>query len=201
MTDSTNERDSIVTGLRELADFLEANPALNHPGLGNFSAQISHLNPTFNERSAAVDADAAVMGVTATNPTGYGNYVAKRMFGRRVELRSVAIRPGVIKGLDLEPATPEPAPAEPTPAEMDRRTLDSAVVGDPVPDDLDPGVHTLNQCRVHSLATAAGSHRCDRSDTKHVTGGGGQHLAVGPLPSGEMVVTAVWPAGTGWASA
>lgn len=195
MTDSTNEHDSIITGLRELADFLEANPALNHPGLGNFSAQISHLNPTFNERSAAVDADAAVMGVTATNPTGDGNYVAKRMFGRRVELCSVAIRPGVIKGLD--DYTP---PAEPVPAEMDRRTPDGAVVGDPDPLNME-NANWSARCRCRSKASARSWHECDRHDAKHVVGGGGQHVDIGPDTQGRLVVTAVWPAGTGWMSA
>lgn len=89
------------------------------------------------------------------------------------------------------------------PAEMDRTHPDGVKVGDPVPDGIDPGCHPMNQCRVNSPSSAAGWHRCDRSDAKHVTGGG-QHVALGPANAngtGDLVVVAVWPAGTGWTSA
>jgi hypothetical protein len=79
-------RSALISGLRELADYLESNPSL--PA----SSPIVYAFPptaTWAEMRAEIDAAAAVLGVAAHLAVG-GHYVASRSFGP-VEYRAVAI--------------------------------------------------------------------------------------------------------------
>jgi hypothetical protein len=75
------DRATLVAGLRALADFIEANPALPVPSY--MSAGISIPAPGVNdeEKRAFVDTAAAALGATADYVVPSGHYVAARAFG------------------------------------------------------------------------------------------------------------------------
>jgi hypothetical protein len=79
---SADDRAAFVAGLRAVADFLEANPAVPVPQ--SYHRQDITFFPdgdTDDQRRAAVDLIACAMGVPAADPDGYGHYRAERMFG------------------------------------------------------------------------------------------------------------------------
>lgn len=82
----TDDRAALVAGLRGLADFLEANPAVPVPPSWSSNQCISVLPPsgpnlTDNERRAFVDRFAASLGIEASDPDASGHYRASRKFG------------------------------------------------------------------------------------------------------------------------
>jgi hypothetical protein len=83
---NSTERAELISGLRDLADYMESNPSL--PA----SSPIVYAFPptaTWAEMRAEINAAAAVLGVAA-RLAGGGHYVASRSFGP-VEYRAVAI--------------------------------------------------------------------------------------------------------------
>jgi hypothetical protein len=86
--DST-ERAALISGLRDLADYLESNPEVPAPAY-----PVVYTFPPagdWAQMRAEIDATAARLGVNA-HLTGGGHYVAPRLFGP-VEYRAVAIPP------------------------------------------------------------------------------------------------------------
>lgn len=84
--DST-ERAAIISGLRDLADYLESNPevpAPDYPTVHTFPEADGWV-----QKRAEIDATAARLGVNARF-SGGGHYVASCLFGP-VEYRAVAI--------------------------------------------------------------------------------------------------------------
>jgi hypothetical protein len=83
---NSTDRSALVSGLRDLADYLESNPSLpaNSPIIYAFPP-----TATWEEMRAEIDAAAAVLGVAA-HLEGGGHYVASQSFGP-VEYRAVAI--------------------------------------------------------------------------------------------------------------
>jgi hypothetical protein len=84
--DST-QRAAIISGLRDLADYLESNPEVPAPAY-----PVMHTYPPAGywlKMCAEIDATAARLGVNA-HLTGGGHYVAARFFGP-VEYQAVAI--------------------------------------------------------------------------------------------------------------
>jgi hypothetical protein len=82
------ERSRFITGLRDLAEFLESNPEVPAP----WSGATVHVFPpdSSNEkRRAEIDAIAARVG-TPPSEFAPGHYVASRYFGP-VEYRAIAI--------------------------------------------------------------------------------------------------------------
>lgn len=80
-------RAALISGLRELADYLESNPevpAPAHPVVHTFPAA-----GDWPQMRAEIDATAARLGVNA-HMAGGSHYVAARLFGP-VEYRAVAI--------------------------------------------------------------------------------------------------------------
>jgi hypothetical protein len=80
----------LISGLRELADFLESDPQMltpSYPTVYTFPPRGDWV-----EMRAEIDAIAARLGVTACEAHG-GHYVATRSFGP-VEYRAVAIPHG-----------------------------------------------------------------------------------------------------------
>lgn len=195
------DREALIAGLRDLTSYLEANPSLD---VYNVGVQITHLHTTFPERRAAVDADAAVMGVPVTD-TPNGNYKAERRFGPRVELCSVAIRSGVIKGLDGYTPPVEPVPAdEPLPiAEPVRAALDrlATVL-------MDGGV------AVHKARTALASDSPEQANaaSEWISGAVGTHIGgllnqspidrdrIDQIRADVDVITAALHTAAGWKS-
>jgi hypothetical protein len=76
-----DDRAAWIDGLVALACFLEAHPDLPVPE--SYSTQVITVfsDGTDAEQRAAVDAAAAVLGVTASDPHGHGHYKAARQFG------------------------------------------------------------------------------------------------------------------------
>lgn len=83
------QRQALISGLRELADFLESNPEV--PAPSDSTVFTFPPNVDWTGMRAEIDAIAASLGVTA-RLTGGGHYVASRSFGP-VEYRAVAIPP------------------------------------------------------------------------------------------------------------
>jgi hypothetical protein len=80
-------RAAIISGLRELADYLESNPEVPAPAY-----PVVHTFPPADDwlqMRAEIDATAVRLGVNA-HLTGGGHYVAARFFGP-VEYQAVAI--------------------------------------------------------------------------------------------------------------
>jgi len=91
VTDPTaaNHRAALIAGLRDLADFLEVNPAMPVPS--RFTPQTISVVPdgdTDDERRAVVDRVAAVLGTKTYDD--HGHYGTGRKFGP-VEYRAFAI--------------------------------------------------------------------------------------------------------------
>lgn len=79
-SDGQDAREAFVAGLRELADFLAADPAVPVPKYGETILLTTHGDDDENRR--AVDEFAAAVGAAA--PDGwdeYGSYAASRAFG------------------------------------------------------------------------------------------------------------------------
>lgn len=91
-TDPTTDRAALIAGLRGLADFLEANPAVPVPE--SYQSKPISVLPPFRasdaERRAFVDAFAIAAGVEAADLDDSGHYMATAQFGP-VEYRSYAI--------------------------------------------------------------------------------------------------------------
>jgi hypothetical protein len=90
MTDADSaERTAFISGLRDLAGYLESNPEVPAPGYST----VFFFPPAggWAQMCAAIDAAAAPLGVPARR-TGGGHYVTVRAFGP-VEYRAVAIPP------------------------------------------------------------------------------------------------------------
>lgn len=81
------ERAALIGGLRELADYLEANPEVPAPSYSTIHTFPPKVD--WQEMRAEIDATAARLGVIA-HLTGGGHYVAARYFGP-IEYRAVAI--------------------------------------------------------------------------------------------------------------
>ena len=81
-TDPTADRTALIAGLRGLASFLEANPAVPvRPAYHEIPVMYFPDGDTDDERRAAVDAIASALGATASDPDGYGHYKTERAFG------------------------------------------------------------------------------------------------------------------------
>ena len=81
------ERAALISGLRDLADYLDSNPEVPTPVCSDMLT--FPPNGEWAEMCAEIDAIAARLGVAARK--GYGShYVAARFFGP-VEYRAVAI--------------------------------------------------------------------------------------------------------------
>jgi hypothetical protein len=90
-TTTATERAQFTAALRELADFIDANPDLPLPPTYSRSARVSpHLDGTDEEERAEVDRIAGILGVSPQE-SGSGHYEAEREFGGRVWYRAVAI--------------------------------------------------------------------------------------------------------------
>jgi hypothetical protein len=95
---SSTQRQALISGLRELADFLERNPEVpvpSYPTVYTFPS-----NGGWAGMRAEIDAIAARLGAIA-HETGTGHYVAARFFGP-VEYRAVAIPPKNGNGKESE---------------------------------------------------------------------------------------------------
>ena len=91
------DRELTIAGLRELADFLEANPDVpvdRYPRI-YFAVDGSLQDGAGRERRAEVDRIAAALGV---EPREAGHYSASRMFGP-VEYHAFSVNPGPAPGL------------------------------------------------------------------------------------------------------
>jgi hypothetical protein len=85
---SPHERQELITGLRELADFLASNPDVPAPRFTNL-----HVFPPFASDSAnrqEIDAIAALIGSGTETSSPHRHYTTSRIFGP-VEYRAVAI--------------------------------------------------------------------------------------------------------------
>jgi hypothetical protein len=86
---NSEERDRLIAGLRELAEFLDRNPQV--PAPCHTDLLVFPANGTDAEMFAAIDAIAEQVGVTAAgNDNPAGHYIAYRDFGP-VQYRAVAI--------------------------------------------------------------------------------------------------------------
>jgi hypothetical protein len=76
------DRAALIAGLRGLADFLEANPAVPVPAAYH-EITVHYFPPdgTDEEQRAAVDAVASALGTTAGDPDDCGHYETERAFG------------------------------------------------------------------------------------------------------------------------
>jgi hypothetical protein len=83
----SGERADLIAGLRALASYLNANPAVPAPPW--MSLLTFPLEGTCTEQRAEIDAIAARIGAE-TRDNGNGHYTASRFFGP-VEYRAVAI--------------------------------------------------------------------------------------------------------------
>ncbi len=82
------DRAALITGLRDLADYLECNPEV--PTTGSATVYAFPPEDDCAVMRAEIDAIAVRLGTTA-NPAAYGeHYAAARSFGP-VEYRAVAI--------------------------------------------------------------------------------------------------------------
>ena len=86
MTDQTIPGDllhraKVISGLRQLADWLDAHPGVPVCPFGwDLSTYPQHADDA--NRAAEVDRIAAILGVTVTDQTGQGgHYIAARSFG------------------------------------------------------------------------------------------------------------------------
>src|SRR5215813_9761048 len=81
MTTDPVERAALVAGLRELADFLAANPAVAVPAFG-CPIDLVAIDGTDDDQAGAVDAFASATGAeVADDRDGCGRYSAARSFG------------------------------------------------------------------------------------------------------------------------
>lgn len=86
---NSEERERLIAGLRELADFLAQNPQIPAPRYTDLL--VFPARRTIAEMFAEIDVIAGQIGVTASrNDTPGGHYIASRGFGP-VQYRAVAI--------------------------------------------------------------------------------------------------------------
>jgi hypothetical protein len=76
---TADDRAAVIAGLRDLADFLEANPAVPGPSGSQRHLLCAPFGPD-DERRAFVDHVAAVLGTSAAFDSN-GHYEAVRSFG------------------------------------------------------------------------------------------------------------------------
>ena len=82
MTSSGNDdRAALVDGLRALADFIEANPALPVPSYVSARVSVPAPGGDDDERRTFVDSAAAALGTTAAYAVPSGHYTTTRTFG------------------------------------------------------------------------------------------------------------------------
>jgi hypothetical protein len=81
MTDLTAARAEVIDGLRQLADFLAANPGVPVSKYGWHLHEFP-ARGTDPDGRADVDRAAAALGVTPRDDTASGHYSAARTFGR-----------------------------------------------------------------------------------------------------------------------
>ena len=84
------DRAALIAGLRSLADFIEANPAVPVPSFLSAHVSISAPGADDDEKRAFVDTTAAALGTTADYVDYSGHYVTSRSFGP-AEFRVFAI--------------------------------------------------------------------------------------------------------------
>jgi hypothetical protein len=82
------ERQAVICGLRELADFLESNPDVPAPAYTDFLVFPSSASDDGKRRE--VDVIASLIGSGTVTSSSYRHYMTSRRFGP-VEYRAVAI--------------------------------------------------------------------------------------------------------------
>lgn len=82
-SNTTADRATFIAALRELADLLEANPAVPAPGRYDSPriAVLPESGLSDDDANAFVDRFAAALGIEASDPRGSGHYTATRKFG------------------------------------------------------------------------------------------------------------------------
>jgi hypothetical protein len=89
---SATERQALISGLRELADFLEANPEI--PAPKNADVLVFPLHAASEaEQLSEIDVIASLIGSGTETSATYHHYTTSRRFGP-VEYRAVAIPTG-----------------------------------------------------------------------------------------------------------
>lgn len=83
----SDQRQELITGLRDLATFLERSPDVPAPRWTD--VMVFPSNGTDDRNRAEIDAIASRIG-TETSDNGQGHYTASRFFGP-VEYRAIAI--------------------------------------------------------------------------------------------------------------
>jgi hypothetical protein len=95
-----DERVAFIAGLRELADFLDKNPAVPAPRYG-CTINVFPEGDSNDARRAGVDLVAVLLGAT-TRDRGNGHYGAVREFGT-IEYSAVSIdKPEAVSAADLD---------------------------------------------------------------------------------------------------
>jgi hypothetical protein len=82
------ERAALISGLRELADFLESNPDVPAPAYNDLLVFPPGVSD--DEKRREVDVIASLIGSGAENFSSYRHYQTSRRFGP-VEYRAIAI--------------------------------------------------------------------------------------------------------------
>ena len=82
------EREALISGLRELAEFLESNPDVPAPAYTD--VLVFPPSASDDEERHEVDVIASLIGSGTETSAGYRHYTASRRFGP-VEYRAVAI--------------------------------------------------------------------------------------------------------------
>ena len=85
---SATERQALISGLRELAGFLESNPDVPAPACIDFL--VFPPCASDGERRREVDVIASLIGAGTETSSSYRHYTTSRRFGP-VEYRAVAI--------------------------------------------------------------------------------------------------------------
>lgn len=109
----TKDRNAIITGLRDLADFLDARPDIPITGcvpLYHFAAR-----GTDADQRAEIEQIAALLGTPIEAQTPYGHYVTTISFGP-IQYRAVAITAAARARHDADDSyrgciQPDPTPA------------------------------------------------------------------------------------------
>jgi hypothetical protein len=82
------ERKSLISGLRELASFLEGNPDVPAPAYADFFVFPPGVSD--GEKKGEIDVIASLIGSGTMTVSSYHHYQTSRRFGR-IEYRAVAI--------------------------------------------------------------------------------------------------------------
>lgn len=78
---AADDRAALIAGLRDLADFIEANPAVPVPPYLSAHISIPAPGSDDDEKRAFVDTTAASLGTTAAYVDPSGHYMTARTFG------------------------------------------------------------------------------------------------------------------------